>query len=266
MPGRKAPVHNILKLDEVGLAPPGCHGWDDEIEINTQRSSQWDSLVHMAHQPTGLHYNGLPVTREDLERVPANTPTLENWHKRGGLVARGVLVDVKAYKDARGEPFHCNDGYRITAEELETVAKAQGVEFKVGDVLVVRTGATEVMETQTLEDVMKMGGKFSLSGVDGTVDTARWVWNKHFSAVAGDAPAFEAFPPLKDDGSEGSVADLVLHPWFLVMFGMSIGELFDLKALSEYCKKTGRYSFMLTSAPLNHPGLVGSPPNALAIF
>jgi hypothetical protein len=50
------------------------------------------------------------------------------------------------------------------------------------------------------------------------------------------------------------------------MFGMSIGELWDLKALSEHCKKTGRYSFLLTSCPLNIPGLVGSPPNALAIF
>ena len=47
---------------------------------------------------------------------------------------------------------------------------------------------------------------------------------------------------------------------------MPIGELWDLKALSEYTKKTGRYSFLLTSAPLNHPGLVASPPNAIALF
>lgn len=47
---------------------------------------------------------------------------------------------------------------------------------------------------------------------------------------------------------------------------MPIGELWDLKALSEYAKKSGRYSFLLTSAPLNHPGLVGSPANALALF
>lgn len=50
------------------------------------------------------------------------------------------------------------------------------------------------------------------------------------------------------------------------MFGLPIGELWDLKELAAYCKKTGRYSFMLTSVPLNHPGLVASPPNALAIF
>jgi hypothetical protein len=47
---------------------------------------------------------------------------------------------------------------------------------------------------------------------------------------------------------------------------MYIGELWDLKALGEHCAKTKRYEFMLTSTPLNLPGLVGSPPNAVAIF
>jgi hypothetical protein len=59
---------------------------------------------------------------------------------------------------------------------------------------------------------------------------------------------------------------LVLHQYFLSLFGLNIGELWDLKALSEQCKKAGRYSFLLTSIPLNVPGAIGSPPNALAIF
>lgn len=59
---------------------------------------------------------------------------------------------------------------------------------------------------------------------------------------------------------------LVLHQWFLSLFGLNIGELWDLKALGDHCKKTGRYEFLLTSVPLNVPGGIGSPPNALAIF
>lgn len=58
----------------------------------------------------------------------------------------------------------------------------------------------------------------------------------------------------------------VLHQYFLSLFGLNIGELWDLKALGEHCKKIGRYTFLLTSIPLNIPGLVGSPPNALALF
>lgn len=58
----------------------------------------------------------------------------------------------------------------------------------------------------------------------------------------------------------------VLHQYFLALFGMPIGELWDLKALSDHCAKTGRYTFLLTSAPLNVHGSVGGPPNALALF
>jgi hypothetical protein len=47
---------------------------------------------------------------------------------------------------------------------------------------------------------------------------------------------------------------------------MYIGELWDLKALSEHCARTARYEFLVTSTPLNVPGLVGSPSNAVALF
>ena len=58
----------------------------------------------------------------------------------------------------------------------------------------------------------------------------------------------------------------MLHQYFLSLFGCNIGELWDLKALSEQCRKAKRYTFLLTSIPLNVPGAIGSPPNALAIF
>lgn len=59
---------------------------------------------------------------------------------------------------------------------------------------------------------------------------------------------------------------LVLHQWFLAMFGLPIGEHFKLDELANYCAKVGRYSFLLTSVPMNIPGLIGSPPNALALL
>jgi hypothetical protein len=220
-------------------------------------------------------------------------PTLDHWHAAGGLVARGVLVDVKAWYEARAKAegktgdeavFHPFEEHRITVAEIETIAKDQGVEFRPGDVLIMRTGMTEYLENPQPADMAKMQN-YQLAGMDGTLESAKWLWNKHFAAVAGDAIAFEALMPIKDDGSVGTPDDLckaapdepvliparltictVLHPWLLSMFGMSIGELWDLKALSAHCKKVGRYTFLLTSAPLHHPGLVGSPPNALAIF
>ena len=47
---------------------------------------------------------------------------------------------------------------------------------------------------------------------------------------------------------------------------MPIGELFDLETLGAHCKKAGKYSFFFVSEPVNVPGGVASPPNALAIF
>ena len=48
-------------------------------------------------------------------------------------------------------------------------------------------------------------------------------------------------------------------------FGMALGELWWLDDLAADCAEDGVYEFMLTSAPLNARGGIGSPPNALAI-
>lgn len=50
-------------------------------------------------------------------------------------------------------------------------------------------------------------GTHELCGVDGSLEMAKWVWNHHFSAVAGDAIAFETIPPLID-GKESAIVDL----------------------------------------------------------
>lgn len=263
LPGRRSPAHKVMSLSSNGLMPPGSHGWDDELEFNTQFSSQWDSLVHVQHQPSGLAYNGIKPTQEGLTS-PQTTleneqPTIDHWHARGGLVGRGVLIDFKAYMESQSKPYHSLDGYRITVEDLEEVARHQGVEFRRGDILIIRTGVTEICkrylhvrvaegaareakshtrfssetrdlyflrqteaqilrrlkrltkgglgENPTPEDFAKMQNA-TLSGLHGTPETAKWVWNKHFSAVAGDSQSFEAYPPLKPDGSVGGTGDL----------------------------------------------------------
>lgn len=166
LPGRVHPTHKQTTLKEAGLSEGA--GWDDEIHFNTQLSSQWDSLVHWHHQPSGLAYNGIEVTKEGLgaPNTAANTtPTLDHWHAAGGLVARGVLIDFKewAEKKARAEGktgddvvVHPLDGHRITVEEIEAIARDQGVEFRPGDVLIIRTGLTEYLEAPTPEVFAKL--------------------------------------------------------------------------------------------------------------
>ena len=267
--GRKGLVHKVISF--VGTALD-AHGYDDEVEFNTQCSSQWDSLCHFHHQPSQSGYNGVKTNVDELiqtygkEDKDMKLPTLNHWHTRGGLVARGVLIDYKRYADENGIQYSPFDDHRVSTDTLEKVAKQQGVEFKLGDVLIVRTGFTEALTGISGQKQQELMGSHRTCGVDGTDEAAKWYWNKHFAAVAGDAIAFEAIPPKKKDGTDGTVAELVLHQYFLALFGMPIGELWDLKALSETCKKLNRYSFLMTSVPLNVPGGIGSPPNALAIF
>ncbi|KAF2454489.1 hypothetical protein BDY21DRAFT_353074 [Lineolata rhizophorae] len=266
--GRTPFSHKITSFEE---GPAKCYGFDDAVEFDTQVSSQWDSLCHFNHQPTGLAYNGIKPTKAELvqsfgnEDKEGRMPTLNHWLKRGGVVGRGVLLDYKAYADAKGIVFDPFDNHRITVRDLEDVAAFQGTELKLGDILLFRTGFTEHLEAMSGEEQAAALDNWRACGIDGSEEMARWLWNKHFSAVTGDAYSLEQIPPIID-GEEKTVAHLVLHPYLLSLFGMPIGELWDLKALSEQCAKSKRWSFMLTSAPLNIAGGVGSPPNALAIF
>ena len=53
---------------------------------------------------------------------------------------------------------------------------------------------------------------------------------------------------------------------FLNGWGMMIGELWDLEQLAERCKAEGRWTFFLSSQPLNLEGGVASTANAVATF
>ncbi|OAP56002.1 hypothetical protein AYL99_10154 [Fonsecaea erecta] len=268
---RKGLEHKVFSFKE---GPFDMHGFDDEVEFNTQCSSQWDSLIHYCHQPTGCGYNGAKPTKEQLVQTFGNVdldktiPSLNHWHDRGGLVGRGVLLDYRAYAEAKGIKYDCFDSHAISVQDLEAVAAHQGTKFKHGDILIVRSGFTEDLGAAPAEEQERMLGTHKAVGVKGCKETAKWVWNHHFAAVAGDAIAFEVLPPtIEEDGNRpGTISELVLHQYFLSLFGLAIGELWDLKALGAHCKKVGRYEFLLTSVPLNVPGAIGSPPNALAIF
>jgi hypothetical protein len=155
-------------------------------------------------------------------------PTLDHWHEQGGLVARGVLIDFKTWYEQKaaaegktGTDAVCHPfgGHRITVADIEAVAKEQNVEFRTGDVLIVRTGTTDVLGAPTPED-FGMLQPLQLSGVEGSTAMAKWLWDQHFSAVAGDGLAFEALPPVKENGEAADMADL----------GKFSGKRYDLAA------------------------------------
>ncbi|KAJ6063341.1 uncharacterized protein N7446_007461 [Penicillium canescens] len=262
---RKSLCHNVMKLEDP---VSGCHfGFDDEVEFNTQASSQWDSFCHFMHLSTDLTYNGAKPTIKDLQNPnPAQQlPTLDHWHQRGCVTGRGVLIDFARYAHAKQIPYEKFSNFHIGPADIEAVAAHENITFRPGDILLIRFGVTETLSGMTGEEQGAAMSSHKMCGVEGTKEMARWLWDRHFAAVASDNMAVEAMPSMID-GVEQPTYELVLHQWCLSLLGIPLGELWDLKALSEACWVSGQYSFLLTSAPLNVPGAVGSPPNALAIL
>jgi kynurenine formamidase len=140
---------------------------------------------------------------------------------------------------------------------LEATLKDEGVALRPGDILLIRIGWTRFYMHASDETKAELARETVVPGIEGTPRMARWIWDHHLAAVASDSPALEPLP--KQPGED------FLHFHMLAFFGMPIGEMWNLEALAHDCAFDHQYDFFLTSAPLNVPGGVGSPPNALAI-
>ena len=248
-PNPYRPVAERTHIVAQGLAR------DDYVSpMYLQYSSQWDGLRHI--ESGGKFYNGVSPTEVD---DPASlTLGIQLWAQRG-IVGRGVLLDVARYQAQLGEPVDPTSSFRITAALLDEVVAAQNVNIEPGDVLLIRTGW--VGWYQGLDLAGRTAALTTTSGQPGLApveDTAAWLWDRHVSAVAADNMALEIAPLDMTDGH-------FLHFRLIPGFGLAIGEFFWLDDLGAACAADNRWSFMFTSAPLNVPGGVGSPPNALAI-
>ena len=161
------------------------------------------------------------------------------------------MLDFYSYSQKSYDPF---TNRKITASELRSCAKAQDVEFKYGDILIVRTGWSEAYKSLNENKRKEMGAnewhKLAFAGLDRGLDTVTFLHDNYFSAVAGDAPAFETWPFDEPDH---------LHHFLLPLWGVPIGEMWDLDYLTVLCKKHNRYTFFFTSSPANVRGKSWNP-------
>ena len=227
---------------------------DDYLDnFYPQASSQWDALCHVKHPMLGA-YNGIP-DREITGRGGTRLG-IGNLARRG-IAGRGVLADIARHYDRIGKTLNYTQAESIPLEDLEATLSAEKVKLQAGDILLIRIGWTRFYLSASEETKAELARETVVPGIEGTSRVARWIWDHHLAAVASDSPALEALP--KGEGDD------FLHFHMLAFFGMPIGEMWNLEGLAEDCAADGRYDFFLTSAPLNVPGGVGSPPNALAI-
>lgn len=237
-----------------------AHILDDYLDnFYPQASSQWDALCHVKHPRHGA-YNGIPDA--EVTGYGGTKLGIDNLARRG-IAGRGVLADIARYHERHGRTIDFTTNDMIPFEELQETLAEQRTALRAGDALLVRIGWTKAYLAMTPEQKAALAAKTRCPGIEGTPRVAKWLWDNRIAAAASDSPALEVMPPPRTADSMES--DDLLHFHLLSFFGMPIGEMWNLEELAEDCARDGRYEFFFTSAPLNIPGGVGSPPNALAI-
>lgn len=263
--GRQRFTHEVTGGETSTSHDDVLHGW------NTQSSSQWDGFRHIRNH----------AAREDetgsghFGAVSDDEHGIDHWARRG-LVGRAVLADIGRWRESIGRPLRCDDADPIEPEEIAECLAAQGTALQEGDVLLVRTGWISWYESLSAGERAAVAepGALRAPGFRSGEHLAEVLWDLHIAAIGCDNPAVEVWPPGSATTSEHEAEvradprrlhEIFTHTLLLPMLGLPLGELWYLDGLAADCAADGRYECMFTSAPLNLPQGVASPPNALAM-
>ncbi|MGP0069586.1 MAG: cyclase family protein [Isosphaeraceae bacterium] len=206
-----------------------------------QIGTQLDGLGHVGVRIDGddYFYNGFRRsqfgTAHGLEKLG-----IENV---GVFFTRGVLIDVAA---SRGVD-RMKGGEVISARDLEAALKAQGVEVREGDVVLIRTGYGQLW--------MKDNAAYRAGEPGIGMDAASWLCERKIVLVGSDTWATEVVPPEDPD------RPFPVHQELLTRHGIYNLENLDLEALAR--DKVHEFAFIF--APLRLKGATGSPGNPIAV-
>src|SRR5438105_5052348 len=163
------------------------------------------------------------------------------------MVNRCVFLDVARHLGG-GRPDPLAPDVEITAAHLEQTMKAQGVEVRAGDSLLIRTGWGRYFGT---DNARYLGEKSPGPGQD----AAKWIIDKKVRLAGDDTATFERRPAAY--GKEL----FSVHMMLLADNGIYIVENANLEPLGD----AKAYVVMLVVTPLRIQGATGSPLRAIAI-
>jgi kynurenine formamidase len=231
--GRLQPWHYASKTDRD---PPAMSSADDIVVMHTHTATHVDALSHIYYE--GELYNGFPADAISRQGAPRN-----GVEKIRSLVSRGVLLDVAGQRGVE----HLEAGQAISAAELDACARAQGVELRAGDVVLVRTGWIKLMRLDR--------ARFDAFAAPGPGrDVVPWFHARGLVGLGADNVAVEVLPP--EDGVQ-----MAVHVGVIRDLGGYLIEFLDLEELAA----DRAYEFLFVLAPLRLVRGIGSPVNPLAI-
>lgn len=228
-------IDDPLKVGAAQSAKVAYTG--DAISLYTHTGTHIDALNHF-----GLHgevYNGYAADEHLGDR---------GWTKTGvekfpPIIARGVLIDVAAYKGVTMLP----DSYSITPADLQGALRRQGTRLEPGDVVLVRGGRMTVWP-----DVER----YVLNQPGLGLPAAKWLAeSQRVMAIGGDNLSLEHFPVHGDENW------IPVHSYLLAQRGIPIIEVVNLEALA----RDRVYEFAFIAGALKLRGASAAPFRPIAL-
>ncbi|HZP88968.1 MAG TPA: cyclase family protein [Burkholderiales bacterium] len=199
-----------------------------------------DAIGHIGHD--GKLFGGLPAA--DNEAPNGLLALGIETYPKERFINRGVLLDVARHKKVDA----LAPGEEISAADLEATAKAQGVEVRPGDSVLIRTGYGKFFG-----DKAKYMGLRPGPGEG----AAKWLAEKKIFLAGDDQLTFEVYP------EKGTI--FPAHRILIADSGIYIVENMNLEELAEALAARKQYDFALVLNPLRLRGMTGSPLNAFAL-
>lgn len=217
----------------------GASAANDLIVTGTHVGTHIDALAHVS-QDGRLHGGA-----DAYEAQNGGGFRDHGVHTIEPMVCRGVLLDIPA---AIGQDV-CDADHEVTPDELDEAVRAQDLEIRPGDVVLLRTGWGRKFD----EGEPFVGKETGAPGVGEA--GANWLADRSARAVGAETIAFEHIAP----GAGHST--LPAHRVLLVEHGIYIIETMVLEELAG----ESVHEFIFVLSPLNLVGATGSPVRPLAL-
>jgi Predicted metal-dependent hydrolase len=242
------PAHPQIEIVSF-RTPQGIQNQGDQEWLNENNSDNMafisDLVVGTVHSGTHIDALAHVTVGDDNHWYGGNSASdkLGDWGPLicdasaiPPIVTRGVLLDVAGWKGVDV----MDKGAGISAEDLQAVADAQGVEVRPKDTVLVRTGYISLYP-----DAERMAER-SGPGIDSSA--ARWLVDRGVVCAVGDTETLEQIP-CADPNNPHAV-----HTILLVENGVYIVEMANMEQLAA----DKAYEFTFIALPCKIRGATGS--------
>jgi kynurenine formamidase len=213
------------------------------IMATSHSGAHIDALAHMTVGDDAHWYGG---GRAD-EHLTDFGPVHGDAAKMPPFFTRGVLLDAAGFRGVPALP----KGSPVDAAECEAICRAQGVEVRPWDVVLIRTGYMAMWP-----DAARMA-EHRTAGPD--ISAAAWLLERGVVASGTDTETYEV-QPAPDPGPTGNPQPV--HTLLLIENGIHLMESLDLEALAA----DRVYEFLFVALPLKIRGATGSMVDPVAII